>query len=346
MAGIGCGAGGPGGGGGGDGGAHCSGGAGGAGGGAAAGWSQDGGGAAHCSALGGAAGAGACAGAGGAVGSGAAAAGWPSSSGSATGSAVGGAGVGAATVGGSRGAAGAGAPRSRDVSAAATAGCAAGGAAGGAAGWAAGWAAGCAAGAPNERRRQRRRRGCRCLRLGWSFRLGLEVGAAADIDPEVGGEPGQSARPALSDRAELPGAVTAVQLAGDERRLVRGGHWELGDVATGVQVGDDQSQPWHLSERAAVGRCGQGDPLDVDRQSRQVDVDDVVAGWAGLLAGVLHATGRVLGLVVEHEVGVGADLPVGVQQQGRRVHVRHCVAAGPEQGGPYEARGYRQVSTL
>ena len=79
----------------------------------------------------------------------------------------------------------------------------------------------------------------------------------------------------------------------------------VGELGPGRQVGDRQPQPGHLTERAAVGRRGQRDPVDGGRQLGQVDLDDVVAAPAGRLAGVAHRSGDVLRLVVEDEVVVG-----------------------------------------
>ena len=119
-------------------------------------------------------------------------------------------------------------------------------------------------------RRQHGRRGRR-LGLRLSFRLGVEIGTAVpDVDAEVGGQPGQPRCVALADGAELPAAVAAVQLAGDERGLVRGASSRTARCRVPVaRSRDDQPQPGHLPERAAVGRRRERDPLDVGGQARR-----------------------------------------------------------------------------
>jgi hypothetical protein len=141
-------------------------------------------------------------------------------------------------------------------------------------------------------------------------------------DAEVGRQAFESAVVALADGPELPGALAAVELAEHEGGLDRraraveaGDHGVLSGVPDlDVQVGD-------LAERPAVGGGGEDDAVDGGLHAREVDEQGVGQPSAGVaLALVADRAGGVRGLVVEHEVAVGADLPVD-QQQGRGVRV-------------------------
>ncbi len=166
-------------------------------------------------------------------------------------------------------------------------------------------------------------------------------------DPEIGGEPLQPAAVPLPDRAEFPAALTPVQLTEYESGFDRGAHAvEPGDHTCVRRVPDLDIESGDLSERSAVGRGREDDPLDGRLHPREVDeegVGDQVAGAP--LALVPDRARGVRRLVVEDEVAVGAHFP-GDQQQRRGVRVGGARTGAPTQFDAQGRRRHRRIRSF
>src|SRR5688572_22766621 len=108
-------------------------------------------------------------------------------------------------------------------------------------------------------------------------------GVSADVDAVVAGERAEAAGEALADGPELPLAGVAVDLAEDHRRLGAGvlGEVVAGDLLAVVLVGDADVGVGDLAEVLVAGlgvvdRDGHRELVDLGRDARQVDVEDLV----------------------------------------------------------------------
>ena len=109
-----------------------------------------------------------------------------------------------------------------------------------------------------------------------SGRRGRRRRGFVDADPVVRGQPGQSALVALSDGAELPAALPAIELAEDEGGLDGGvGAVEAGEFGSARRVQHPYVQPRDLAEGAAVGGGGDDDLVDLPLDAVQVGAQHV-----------------------------------------------------------------------
>ncbi len=132
----------------------------------------------------------------------------------------------------------------------------------------------------------------------------------------------QATSVALTNSAELPFAVVAVQLGEDHRGFSRGvfGQIVTNNLGAVGLVNDTDEGVADLTEVLAtifsvMDRHGEGDLVDVDRHAAQIDLDSLVVTVAGaitVVAGMLNGTVRTLELVVEDEVCIAADFTGGV----------------------------------
>ena len=158
------------------------------------------------------------------------------------------------------------------------------------------------------------------------------------VDAEVGGQPGEPGAVALPDRAELPAAAAAVQLCARRTRSRARPHREIGDRLARGEVGQHHLQVRDLAERAAVGRGGEHDPVDVAAApGRGRRRSSRTACGGGVLPAMPHRAGVVLRLVVEDEIGVGArPRRPSSQQQRRDIDVGDARARrSSSSGGPH-----------
>ncbi|GAA2912083.1 hypothetical protein GCM10011428_28410 [Streptomyces violaceus] len=137
-------------------------------------------------------------------------------------------------------------------------------------------------------------------------------------DAVLGGQPFEPAAVALPHGAELPGTLTAVELAQHESGFTRGARVvEAGHRSAPGGVLDLDVQVRDLPEGAAVGGGGEDDRLDRGLHAREVDEERVGHPAVGVpLALVTDRAGGVRGLVVKDEVRVGTHLPAYQQQSG------------------------------
>lgn len=161
-----------------------------------------------------------------------------------------------------------------------------------------------------------RRGRCRQGRGGRGRRCGCR--RFLDADAEVGGDTGEPVGVPLADGADLPGAVAAVDLDDDQRGLrAEPGRGEGGEDGAAVRVAHGAGR-LRTGEGGAGGVRARGDDdlLDVRGDRRGVDGDGVAATGC---PGTVGHPGAAAGLVVEDEVGVGAHLACGGEQQARDV---------------------------
>ncbi len=154
-----------------------------------------------------------------------------------------------------------------------------------------------------------------------------------DVDAVVGGQPREARGVPLADRAELPLPRTPVQLAEDQGAdLLDVVDREPGEPVARA-VGEGEPEVVELAEAGAPVAAGGDDHLvDLRRDGVQVKGDPVLAAVGGRgLAEQVHAAVARDGVVVEAEVGVAADLAVGVEQQHRDVGVPLTGGAAPPQ---------------
>lgn len=196
-------------------------------------------------------------------------------------------------------------------------------------------------------RRAHGHRRCDGRRRGGGLRGGRRVLRLVHGDAEVRGQARQAAAVALSDRAELPGALPAVELAEHERRFDTGARVvEAGDHRALRRVPDLDVQIGDLPERSSVGGGGEDHGLDRGLHAREVDEQGVRHPAPTVpLALVPDRPGGVHGLVVEDEVAVGTDLS-GHQEQRGGVRVGDTRSGAPAQLDPERRRGHRDVRSL
>ena len=101
--------------------------------------------------------------------------------------------------------------------------------------------------------------------------------ASGDVDAEVAGEPGQAVVVALSDCAQAPGPVSAVDLEADERGFHgRGG---LEHVLGGrVGCGGGDAEVVEVREASAVDADRGYDAMDVERETVERDIERLAGG--------------------------------------------------------------------
>jgi len=178
------------------------------------------------------------------------------------------------------------------------------------------------------------RSGCHCG--GWS-----SVGIHADA--EVGGQSGQTGVVALPDCPKLPAAAAPVELPEHEGRLGAG----IGDVEADQldarRIQQAQVQAGNGTEAATVGGRGQHHPVDGRLYACRIHRDPV---HGARLAKVPDGAGRVVRLVVEHEIGVRSHLARVGEQQRRGVDVGTTGRRSPRQFGAQGCGGQCDIGPL